>query len=604
MGFGYDGERLPQQNNYFDPSQRKSVGHKDNEDYSLFSFLPNYESYKQRLNNITSDKRNALWMRVAFFCFLGALYIAYFVAVMVVHSQIKDDDYWCDGDGLLILLTTFVGIMMLYFLVIKPFFGKQIYRLVLKPIGDFWDRMPYVQYAVYAVLASGLLAFLIVDAWEEPERLISLFGLFVLLLLGFVFSYAPRKVVWRHVIWGVGLQFVLGLLILRWSVGKAVFECAGDKVATFLSYTDEGSTFVFGELVPDFGIFAFSVLPVVLFFSFCVQILYYYGIMQWVVIKMGWLLQVTVGTTACESVNAAANIFLGQTEAPLIIRPFLPLMTKSELHAVLTGGFATIAGSVMAAYISIGISAPHLLSASVMSAPAALAYAKLFYPETETSMTTVKDIPIEKGKEANALHAAIEGVVTAIPLVANIAANLITFIAFVAFFNGVFDWGCQLVNVEEGFCTLENISGYVFMPLAWSMGVKWDECHDVGTLIGLKTIVNEFVAYTELENMISKNILSPRAQIIATYALCGFSNISSIGIQLGGIGGLAPLRRADISKVIVRAMIAGSAACFMTGCVAGTLLNEASLGLATNETLPTTDLWTTSTISAAGWDRA
>ncbi|MPC39093.1 Solute carrier family 28 member 3 [Portunus trituberculatus] len=287
------------------------------------------------------------------------------------------------------------------------------------------------------------------------QRLQSLLGVVVLLLFGFIFSVAPKKVRWRHVAWGMALQFILGLIILRWPFGRSVFECLAGKVATFLAFTDEGAGFVFGDLATVDRIFAFSVLPVILFFSFCVQILYYYGVMQWVVIKMGWFLQVTIGTTACESVNAAANIFLGQTEAPLLIKPFIPQMTKSELHAVLTGGFATVAGSVMAAYISFGVNPAHLLSASVMSAPAALAFSKLFYPETRKSKTNVKNIQIAKGEEANLLHAAMVGVTNAIPLVANIAANLVAFYAFIAFGSHVFDWTCTLAGAEEGTCSIE-----------------------------------------------------------------------------------------------------------------------------------------------------
>ncbi|KAG0723856.1 Sodium/nucleoside cotransporter 2 [Chionoecetes opilio] len=374
----------------------------------------------------------------------------------------------------------------------------------------------------------------------------------------------------------MALQFILGLVILRWPLGRAVFQCAGDKVSAFLAFTDAGSAFVFGKLVSEDHIFAFQVLSVILFFSFCIQILYYLGVMQWVVLRVGWFLQVTIGTTACESVNAAANIFLGMTEAPLLIKPYIPDMTKSELHAVLTGGFATIAGSVLAAYISFGVDASHLLSASVMSAPAALGFAKLFYPETKPTKTSFKDLRIIKGEEANWLHAAMVGVTNAIPLVANIAANLVSFYAFIALCSSILNWSCTLVGVEQGVCSLENLFGWIFMPLAWVMGVQWSECGLVGELIGLKTIVNEFVAYAKLAEMKTAGLLSKRAEIIATYALCGFSNISSIGINLGGFGAMAPSRRGDLAKVVVRAMIAGSCACFLTASIAGALLSDDS----------------------------
>nr|XP_027214511.1 solute carrier family 28 member 3-like [Penaeus vannamei] len=547
------------------------------EDYSLFSMLPNSGQIQDFIDNRLPVKEMRDYKHVLLSLVLGGGYILYFASVMVIKTKIEDTDYWCDADGLLIILTILVGLGLLYFQVFKPLLGKKFTEVVVKPCSR--TLRPFINGRFASLIGCLLVAavvvvVVVVDSWNDQIRMQSLIGIFVLLLLGFLFSAAPRKVRWRHVAWGMTLQFLLGLLILRWSVGRAVFQCVSGKVATFLAYTDQGSSFVFGALVSEMGIFAFSVLSVILFFSFCIQILYYWGVMQWVVIKLGWVLQVTVGTTACESVNAAANIFLGQTEAPLLIKPYLPLMTKSELHAVMTGGFATIAGSVLAAYISFGVDPAHLISASVMSAPAALAYAKLFYPETEVSRTTTSDIQIEKGEESNWLHAAMVGVTNAIPLVANIAANLIAFYAFIAFCNGVFDWTCTLAGAAEGTCTLESLFGWIFMPLAWVMGVQWAECEKVGELIGIKTIANEFLAYQRLSEMLKNGELSKRAEIIATYALCGFSNLSSIGINLGGFSAMAPDRKADLAKVVVRAMIAGSAACFLTACVAGTLISD------------------------------
>jgi len=550
------------------------------EDYSLISFLPNYKEHKRRFNELLEKRNLKKYYKPALGMLAVFVYLVYFIAVLSISSALDTDNYWCHGDGILILITILTSLGCLYYSV-KHFFGQHIYESFLKPLkfklDEVW-RIKAVRYAACGVLGAALAIFLAVDTAGDRQRLMSVFGLVALVGFGFVFSAAPRAVVWRHVLWGLALQFVLGLVLLRWPVGIAVFRCLGDKVSAFLAFTDKGTGFVFGILpttqITNGPIFAFYVLPVILFFSFCLQILYYLGVVQWVVLKLGWALQVTVGTTTCESVNAAANVFMGQTEAPLIIKPYLPLMTKSELHAMMTGGFATIAGAVMAAYISLGISGSHLITASVMSAPAALAYAKLFYPETEKTKTALKDMPTVKSEESNMLHAAIEGVTTAVPLVACICANLIAFIAFVAFFNGVFNWSCMLVAVEDGVCSFENVFGYVFMPLAWLMGVRWAEAHAVGSLIATKTIVNEFVAYAELTRMANAGELSPRSRIIATYALCGFSNIGSIGIQLGGIGAMAPSRRADASKVVVRAMIAGSAACFLTACVAGALLDD------------------------------
>jgi len=566
------------------PKNEISRGDEDSmEDYSLISFIPNYKDHKRRLNEILEKHNFKKYYKAAVGVLLLLLYLTYFIAVLVISSSLDTEDYWCRGDGILLLITVLAAAGCVYYTV-ERFLGQKIYKSFMKPMKlkfeEIW-RIQAVRYLAYGLLGAGVALFLALDTYGDRRRLMSVLGLAALIAFGFVFSAAPRAVVWRHVLWGLALQFILGLLLLRWPVGIAVFKCLGEKVSTFLAFTGEGTRFVFGILpttqITNGPIFAFYVLPVILFFSFCLQILYYIGAVQWAVLKLGWALQVTVGTTTCESVNAAANIFMGQVEAPLIIKPFLELMTKSELHAMMTGGFASIAGSVMAAYISLGISGSHLITASVMSAPAALAYAKLFYPETQKSKTSLKDMPVVKCEESNMLHAAIEGVMTAVPLVACIGANLIAFIAFVAFFNAVFDWACMLVAIEGGVCSFENVFGYVFMPLAWLMGVAWEEAHSVGSLIATKTIVNEFVAYADLSKMAEAGLLSPRSRIIATYALCGFSNIGSIGIQLGAIGAMAPSRRADLSKVVVRAMIAGNAACFLTACVAGALLDDAAI---------------------------
>ncbi|ROT65311.1 hypothetical protein C7M84_016734 [Penaeus vannamei] len=376
----------------------------------------------------------------------------------------------------------------------------------------------------------------------------------------------------------MGLQFLLGLVILRWPLGQAVFQCAADKVTLFLGFTDVGSEFVFG---PSCRRWRSSLLRsgVVLSCSSA-------SASESVLLgrdavgrhsSLGWVLaghrrhhppaRVSTPLPTSSSAAPASPLFLPQTEAPLLIKPYLPLMTKSELHAVMTGGFATIAGSVLAAYISFGVDPAHLISASVMNAPAALAFSKLFYPETKKSKTSVSNIQMQKGEESSWLHAAMVGVTNAIPLVANIAANLIAFYAFIALCSHVLDWTCMLAGAEEEVCTLENVFGVLFTPLAFVMGVNWSECGQIGKLIGLKIIVNEFMAYSALSDLIKKGTISKRAETIATYALCGFSNISSIGINLGGFSAMAPERRGDLASVVVRAMIAGSCATFLTACV-------------------------------------
>jgi len=458
---------------------------------------------------------------------------------------------------------------------------------------------------MYAIVLVMFAIFIFVDTADDPRRLMSAAGIIILILFGFIFSRHPGFIVWRHVLWGIGLQFVFGLIILRWDIGKSAFGCLGEKVSTFLSYTDAGSGFVFGYLVDQKPylpfllngtskqvteevnasgsikfVFMFKVLSIIYFFNFMVSILFYLGTMRWMVVKIGWLLQISVGTTACESMNAAGNVFLGQTEAPLLIKHYLPDMTKSEIHAVMTGGFATIAGSVLAAYISFGISASHLLSASVMSAPAALAYSKLFYPETKKSKTTTNNLAFPQNEDSNILDAAANGASQSVVLVGNIAGSLIAFLAFVAFLNGLLGWFGGLVGVELSF---ELLLGWIFYPLAFIMGVPCgteteddeDECKLVAVLVGLKTIVNEFAAYEKLASF--KALLSQRSIAIATYALCGFSNPASIGVQIAALSYMAPSRRGHISEVAIRAFIAGSVSCFLTACVAGTLIKHENI---------------------------
>lgn len=511
----------------------------------------------------------------------GILFLLYNVYLgFAVYKTWDKAVTWCEGAKFLTLVTIISYVFAFYSYIFKPYVLRRI-RPCLLPILSCLQKVnnyKYTSRVVWCTVLAAAVAFLVVDTADNRYRLVSAGGLVILVFLGYVFSKHRSKIIWRHLFWGLTIQFCMGLLVLRWSVGQDVFSCLGDKVKTFLDVTDKGSTFVFGYLVSGEmvgiplqpAVFAFKVLTVVIFFSFVVSLLYYYGVMQLLVSKLGWLLHVTIGTTACESMNAAGNVFLGMTEAPLLIRPFLPLMTKSELHAVMTGGFATIAGSVLAAYINFGINASHLLTASVMAAPAALAFSKLVYPETEDSQTQVENIKIEKGQETNALEAATNGASTAIALVSNIAANLIAFVAFVALVDTLFGWLGSLVMWND--LSFEWILSKIFIPVSLLMGVDWDDREHVANLIGLKTVVNEFVAYKKLADYTKDKLLSARSEAIATFALCGFSNISSIGIQLGALSAMAPDRKSDLSKVAVRAMITGTVVCFMNACVAGTLL--------------------------------
>jgi CNT family concentrative nucleoside transporter len=401
------------------------------------------------------------------------------------------------------------------------------------------------------------------------ERLISIFGLAVFVGLSYAFSVDRRAVKWQPVLWGIALQLIFAILILKTAPGLAVFKFLGDLVTQFLNFSDVGAKFIFGDNFAEHFI-AFKVLPTIIFFSSFITILYHYGILQRVVQAVAWLMIKTMKTSGAETLSCAANIFIGQTEAPLLIKPYLAAMTLSELHAVMTGGFATIAGGVMAAYISFGVPAQHLIAASVMSAPAALAISKLLYPETEKSLTAGEvEVKVDQ-VYANAVDAAASGASDGLKLAANVAAMLIAFLGLLAFFNALLGWFGGLISLPQ--LSLELILAYLMAPVAWLMGVPWADCAEVGIVLGKKTILNEFIAYLDLMELVKQQAISERSQIISTYALCGFSNIGSIGIQIGGIGAMAPQRQGDLARLGVRAMIAGSVACFMTACIAGMLI--------------------------------
>ena len=401
------------------------------------------------------------------------------------------------------------------------------------------------------------------------ERLVALLGLGVFIGFAYLTSINRRAIRWQPVLWGLALQLIFAIFILRTAAGLTIFKWLGEVVSNFLDYSDAGASFVFGENFQDF-FFAFKVLPTIIFFSAFISLLYHYGILQKAVRAVAWVMMRTMKTSGSETLSAAGNIFVGQTEAPLLIKPYVATMTLSELHAVMTGGFATIAGGVLAAYVSFGVSPKHLIAASVMSAPAALAISKIMFPETEESPTRGEvSLKVER-TTANGIDAIASGALDGLKLALNIGAMIIAFLAILAAFNAFLGFLGGLFGYPD--FSLEIILATLLAPVAWLMGIPWADCAAVGTLLGKKTILNEFIAYLDLQALIEAGELSDRAITIATYALCGFANIGSIGIQIGGIGGMAPNRRADLARIGVRAMIAGTLACFMTACIAGILL--------------------------------
>ena len=400
------------------------------------------------------------------------------------------------------------------------------------------------------------------------EQLISAFGLLCMLLIAYACSSSRKSINWKTVVSGIVLQIIFGLIILKTGFGRSVFEHARELFTGILNFTNEGSRFIFGPLtdVSKIGfVFAFLVLPTIIFMSSLMSVLYYIGVMQVLIKFVAKIMVKVMGTSGSESLASAANIFAGQTEAPLVIRPFIGSMTKSELMALMTGGMATVAGGVLAAYVGLGVDAGHLLAASVMSAPAALVCAKLMVPETEVSQTKgeVKlDLP---NAHANMIDAAASGASEGLALALNVGAMLLAFIALIAMVNGAFGKFGGMIGYPE--LSLELITGYLFAPIAWLLGVPWGDCLVVGTLLGKKLILNEFVAYLDLREAMPN--ISERATIISTYALCGFANFSSIAIQIGGIGTLAPERRQDLAKLGIKSLVGGTLACLMTACIAG-----------------------------------
>lgn len=424
------------------------------------------------------------------------------------------------------------------------------------------------------------------------DSYIGILGIIILLGLAFLMSNNRRRFPFRTVLVGLALQFAIGFLLLYWHTGNEAMQWFAGKVNSFLALTDRGSRFLFGNLVDpsyvgEFGFqFAFRALPVIIFFASFVAILYYMGILQKVVQAFALVMSRLMKTSGTESLSCSSNIFLGQTEAPLMVRPFLNHCTMSELCAIMVGGFATVAGSVMAGYIAMGIPAQHLIIASAMSAPAALMVAKIIFPETEHSETAgdVRLPRVDRGR--NILDAASKGVGDGLHLALNVAAMLIAFIALVALVDKILGVGDRLIDGRllggrllpggdyAGYfpSSLKDIFGTMFSPLAYVMGVPRADIFEVGNLLGVKIAINEFVAYANLSALMKASVISGKAQVIATYLLCGFANFSSIGIQIGGISALAPERRADLARLGLRAMFGGAIASALTATIAGLLI--------------------------------
>ena len=406
------------------------------------------------------------------------------------------------------------------------------------------------------------------------QRLTGILGLLTMLLLAWLFSTNRRAIRWRTVVWGLGLQLCFAFIVLRAAWGQRAMAAAGSAVNSLLAYAFAGSSLVFGKLGEQhssFGaIFAFQVLPTIIFISALFSALYALGVMQIVIRAFARLMQFTLRVSGAESLNVAASVFMGQTEAPLTIRPFLPGATRSELMTIMTSGMAHVSGGIMAAYILYGIQAKHLLAAVIMTAPGTILISKMLVPETETPATAgVVRMPKDEVHAGENLLAAIaRGTLDGGRLAFNVAIMLISFLALIAMVNGVFSWA----HGHAGWFphSLDAVLGVLFAPVAWIIGIPWHSARLVGNLLGTRMVTNELLAYSLLGAQ--KGMLDARSFTIATFALCGFANLSSIGIQIGGIGALAPTRRNDLARLGLRAMLAGTMANLMSASIVGMLL--------------------------------
>jgi CNT family concentrative nucleoside transporter len=412
----------------------------------------------------------------------------------------------------------------------------------------------------------------VTDALPLIERFRGLLGLALMIAIGVLFSRNRRQIPWKVVAWGFALQIIFAIFVLRIPAGQALFRRLGDIVTTILSYSYQGSQFVFGEIGKQHSslgvVFAFQILPAIIFVSALFAIMYYLGVMQVIVRAFAVVMAKLMKASGAESLDVAASIFMGQTEAPLTIRPFLPNLTRSELMTVMTAGMAHISGSIMVAYIAFGVDAKHLLTAVIMTAPGTIMMAKIFEPEDghpETFGNVKLDIP---QTDVNLVAAAARGTSEGLHLMLNVIAMLISFVALVALLNGIFglfhDW------LPWFPATLQVVLGWIGRPIAWVMGVSWADSGVVGSLLGTRAVLNEFIAFAELGQL--KTSLDPRSFTIASFALAGFANFSSVGIQIGGIGALAPERKADLARLGFRAMLAGTLANFLSATIAGMLL--------------------------------
>lgn len=484
---------------------------------------------------------------------------------------------WADQYGLYLLLFILGYIIFFCKYIYKPYLSKPINER-LKPfkknLNDKICAKWQVKLVSYLIVVAVILAILLKDVWGDQDRTMSFVGFIIIYIIGFITSKHPGHIKLQPVFMGLVFQVTLSLLTIKWKAGRNFFTILSERITIFLQYPYIGSTFVYGVNLagPYTFTFGYKALTTIYFLSSFSRILYHWNVLQRVVRFFGGIFMFIIGTTITESVNCAANIFFGMTEAPLLLKPYLMDLTASEMHAIMAGGFASVAGTVLGAYIAFGANAAHLITCCVITAPATLCFAKLFWPETEESKSTTETIKIPEINTKSVVHAAVEGAQDGIVMVLGIICNIVGFIGLLQLFNVVVHW----LGVRVGYDTwsLSQFGTWFFMPISFLLGVNWKDCDKVGELIAIKTLVNEMVAYKRLGEMKTQGIISKRAEVVATYALCGFSNPGSIGIMLGGLLHLVPEQRENIVNGIMRSWVAGIMTCFLTACLAGMMLKE------------------------------
>jgi concentrative nucleoside transporter, CNT family len=409
-------------------------------------------------------------------------------------------------------------------------------------------------------------------------RLVGLLGMLTMMALAFIFSTNRRAIRFKTVAWGLGLQIAFAFLVMRWDYGRLLFQEAGDAVKWVLNFSFYGSEFVFGSLGQKSSalgfFFAFQVLPTIIFIAAFFAVLYHYGIMQFIIKQAAIVMTGLMRASGAESLNVAASIFMGQTEAPLTIRPFLPEVTRSELMTIMTSGMAHVSGGMMAAYIAYGVEAKHVLAAVIMTAPGTILLSKMLVPETETPVTSGRVELADLERDPNVLGALSRGTIDGLYLALNVGAMLITFIALIYLLDGLFlkiHTGLTYVHIGWFPTSLEQVLGWVFAPIAWLIGIPWKDAPVIGNLLGLRMVTNELIAFQRL-GPLKDAVLDTRSFTIATFALCGFANFSSIGIQIGGIGALAPNKKSELARLGIRAMLCGTMANLMSASIVGVML--------------------------------